>query len=126
MYADIGLTTPVTGYAYITIGGFNIFNLDISTGVVGVDTGSACANGTAALYKLYNSTETICAQSADTYYTNGDFTVGGTLYMDSALTTPVTGYSYLAYLGISPTTPPIYNLNSVTGAIGAATGVSCS
>lgn len=121
MYTNIGLTTPVTGYTFITSSGFNIFQLNTSTGVVGVDTGTACSNGTAGSYVLGNNTGTICAGTPQTLYTNGAFVVGGTLYLDSALTTPVTGYSYV----MNGATNVIYNLNSLTGAIGVSTGLTC-
>lgn len=126
MFADIGLTVPVTGYLYITIAGSNIFALNSSTGVVGVDTGSACTTGTAGSYRVDTSTATICAQPQVTYYTNGSFVVGGTLYQDVALTTPVTGYTYVLRVTITPVGEPIYNLNSVTGEIGASTGLTCA
>ncbi len=122
MYSDIGLTTPVTGYTFITINGSNIFALNTSTGVVGTDTGSACSVGTAGSYILGNNTGTICNGTPETLYTNGAFVVGGTLYMDSSLTTPVTGYSYV----VNGSNNIIYNLNSITGAIGVSTGLSCS
>lgn len=122
MYSDIGLTTPVTGYTYITVNGFNIYALNTSTGVVGVDTGSACSTGTAGSYVVGNDTGTICAGTPATRYTNGAFAVGGILYSDSSLTSPVTGYSYV----VDGATNTIYNLNSVTGAIGVSTGLSCN
>ena len=126
LYSDIGLTTPVTGYLYVTLNGYNIFNLNTSTGKVGSDTGSACTTGTGGLYRVDNSTATICAVPQDTYYTNGAFVVGGTLYLDEALTTPVTGYSYVTVVSITPALKKIYALNSATGAIGADTGLLCS
>ena len=122
MYSDVSLTTPVTGYTFITRSGFNIFGLNVATGVVETDTGTACSNGTAGSYVLGNNTGTICAGTPQTLYTNGAFVVGGTLYIDSALTTPVTGYSYV----MNGATNVIYNLNSITGAIGVSTGLSCS
>ena len=122
MYSDIGLTTPVTGYAYITASGVNIFNLNTSTGVVGADTGNACSLGVAGSYILGNSTATICNGTPQTLYTNGAFAVGGILYRDAALTTPVTGQSYVVNGG----TNAIYNLNSITGQIGVSTGLSCN
>lgn len=120
MYTDIGMTTPVTGYIYITIPGSNIFGINTSTGVVGTDTGSSCANGTEGSYKLGNSTSTICDAVAATRYTDGIFAVGKTLYTDAALTTPQTGYSYVVYNNI------IYNVTSGTGVIGVSTGLNCS
>lgn len=126
LYINIGLTIPVTGYLYVTQNGYNIFNLNTSTGVVGADTGSACTTGTGGLYRLGNSTATICATSQLTLYTNGDFVVGGTLYLDVALTTPVTGSSYVEVASTIDAEKIIYNLNSSTGAIGASTGLLCA
>jgi hypothetical protein len=43
LYTDPGLTTPVTGYNFITLGtGGSIFNIDSSTGLVGSATGNSC------------------------------------------------------------------------------------
>jgi len=125
IYSNIGLTVPLTGYNYITVSGFNIFAINPSTGVVGADTGSACSSGTSGLYRLNNTaltTDTICLVPQQNLYTNGAFVVGGTLYRDVALTTPVTGYSYVLDIASGI----IYNLNSVTGAIGSSTGLSCA
>jgi hypothetical protein len=120
MYSDIGLTTPVTGYAYITTAGQDIYNLNTGTGVVGTDTGSNCGTGTAGTYQLGNDTSTICAASTTTLYTNGAFAVGLTLYTDSGLTNPQTGYSYVVSGG------NIYTVNSGTGAITGSAGISCN
>jgi hypothetical protein len=120
MYTDIGLTTPKTGDTYITRSGFNIFNLNTSTGIVGSDTGTACTTGTGATYVLGNDTSTICSGSPVTLYTNGTFGIGKVLYIDSSLTTPQTGFSYVVSGGI------IYTVNSGTGAVTGTSGLSCS
>lgn len=123
MYTDIGLTTPVTGFTFISsTSGGDIFQINTSTGVVGADTFTACNTGTAGSYRLGNNTSTICASSPVTLYTNGAFVVGGTLYTDSALTTPVTGSSFVVN-GVNNT---IYNLNTSTGVIGSSTGLLCA
>lgn len=121
MYSDVGLTTPVTGYDYIAPNTGQIYEINTGTGVVGVDTGNSCSNGTAGVYVLGNDTGTICAGTPETLYTDGAFAVGGILYTDSGLTNPVTGYSYV----VNSTNNLIYNLNSVTGQIGSITGLSC-
>lgn len=126
LYTNAGLTVPLTGYLYVSLNGFNIFNINSSTGVVGADTGSACSTGTAGFYRVDNSTATICTTPQVTLYTNGAFTVGGTLYLDAALTTPITGKSYVTRVSITPALKEIFNLNSATGAIGATTGLLCS
>lgn len=120
MYTNIGLTVPVTGYTYITQSGSNIFELNSSTGVVGLDTTTACSNGSAGSYKLGNDTGTICATSPVTLYTSGSFAVGKVLYTDSALVNQQTGYSYVVFNAI------IYTLNSTTGAVTGITGLSCT
>jgi hypothetical protein len=123
IYTNAGLTTPLTGYNYIansTTGA--IFIINPSTGVVGSDTGLVCNSGTAASYTLGNNTGTICSASSNTLYTNGAFGVGKVLYIDSALTTPVTGYAYV----VNSVTGIIYNLDSSTGLIGVSTGISCT
>jgi hypothetical protein len=122
MFTNIGMTTPVTGFILIvsTTGG-NIFNLNTSTGVVGSSTGSLCTSGTPGSYILGNSTSSICSGPVVTLYTNGAFAIGGILYLDSSLTTPVTGDLYVAI-----PSGTIYNLNASTGVIGSSTGLSCS
>jgi hypothetical protein len=123
MYFDIGLMVPVTGFTFISSNsGGNIFVINTGSGVVGADTGSACSSGTAGNYILGNDTSTICAGIPVVLYTNGAFTVGGTLYSDVSLTTPVVGSSYVVNLANNL----IYNLNSGTGAIGSSTGLNCA
>lgn len=122
MYSDIGLTTPLTGYTFIANNAGDIYQIDTSTGVVGADTGSDCSSGTAGSYILGNDTGTICSGTPETLYTDGVFAVGGILYSDISLTTPVTGSAYVVNTGNSV----IYNLNSITGQIGSSTGLSCT
>ena len=123
MFYDSGLTEPVTGYTYIVpITTGKIYNLNSTTSIVGTWTGATCTSGTAGSYILGTSTSTICTGTPVTLYTNGVFAVGGILYTDSALTTPVTGYTYV----VDGANNHIYNLNSSTGAIGADTGLTCN
>lgn len=122
MYSDVGLTTPVTGYTFIANASGAIYAINPSTGVVGAATGTVCDSGTAGSYILGNDTGTICSGESETLYTNGPFAIGGTLYSDSALTTPVTGFSYVVNNGNNH----IYNLNSGTGAIGSDTSLACN
>ncbi len=123
MYTDIGLTVPVTGFTFITSNaGGDIFQINTSTGLVGADTFTACNTGTGGSYRLGNDTSTICATSPVTLYTNGAFTVGGTIYNDSALTSPVTGSSFI----VNNVNNTIYNLNTSTGVIGSSTGLLCA
>jgi hypothetical protein len=121
LYTDIGLTTPVSGYDFVADESGSIYQINNSTGVVGAFTGSSCSTGVSGLYRLDNNTGTICGASVSTLYTNGAFAVGGILYTDSSLTTPVTGYAYVVGEANA-----IYNLNSITGQIGSSTGLSCT
>lgn len=123
MFTDPSLTMPVTGFIYIapvTTG--TIYNINTSTGLVGSPTGNNCASGTPDSYILGNDSSAICPGSLITLYTSGPFAVGETLYVDSALTTPQTGFSFV----VLHSTGRIYNLNSTTGAIGSDTGLSCT
>lgn len=122
VYTNIGATTPLTGFNYIADSAGNIYTIDPSTGVVLTITGSTCTSGTEGLYILGNSTGSICvAYSEYSLFTNGVFGTGGTLYIDMALTLPVTGYSYV----VNRANNHIYNLNSVTGVIGSDTSLTC-
>lgn len=123
MFTDIGLTTPVTGNLLIVnLTTNHIFNINSGTGVVGSDTGSVCTSGTPGNYMLGNNPATVCSAATTILYTNGAFNVGQILYIDSALTTPQTGFSFV----VQSSTGTIYNMNSVTGAVGSATGFNCS
>lgn len=122
LYTDPGLTTPITGYMFVSGTSGNIYAIDPSTGTVGADTGSSCNNGDAGTYSIANSTGSICGVATQTLYTNGAFAPGGTLYSDSALTTPVTGFDYV----LNAADGFIYALNNATGVIGLSTGLSCS
>lgn len=122
LYTNIGLTTPVTGFTLVApVSSGQIYNISSTSGLVGSNTGSSCSTGTAGTYILGNSTATICSGIPQTLYTNGPFGVGGVLYQDSALTTPVTGNSYVVQIS----TQTIYNLNNATGVIVSSTGLSC-
>lgn len=123
MYTDIGLTTPVTGYTYIAANGTGyIWGLNTSTGAVSTEnTGASCNNGIAGLYKVSNNSGTICAETEITLYSDGIAVVGSTLFVDASLTTPKTGYAYVAF----STNDTIYNLATLTGIVGASTGGIC-
>ena len=126
MYTNNTLTTPVTGFNYIapTSGATasQIFTINPTTGIVGANTGNVCSGGTPGTYILGTNPSTICSNGPLTLYTNGAFGVGGTLYLDSGLTTPVTGYTYV----VQQATQNIYNLNATNGIIGGPTGTQCS
>lgn len=123
LYTDIGLTTPVSGYDYVSPSTSGvIYELDSSTGEVGADTGLTCGSGIIGTYILGNDTGTICAGSTIELYTATAFGVGVILYEDSALSTPVTGYDYV----VNTATNGIFNLDNATGEVGTDTGLSCS
>lgn len=122
MYTDIALSTPATGYNYIAPVSGEVFNINPSNGQVGSDTGSNCGSGTAGTYILGNNLGTICSGSPVTLYTPGAFGVGVILYLDAALTTPVTGNAYV----VQNSNNHIFNLNSSTGLIGSDTGSMCT
>lgn len=123
MYSNVGLTIPVTGFTLIANTATNqIFQLNSSTGVVGMNTGSNCISGTPGSYILGNNTAAICSGGVVTLYTNGSFAVGQPLYLDSGLTTPVTGFSFV----VNQADQNIYNLNSATGVVGSTTGLTCA
>ena len=123
MFTDIGLTTRVTGFIFIaSVSTGQIFNIDTSTGVVGSNTGSNCASGISGSYILGNDSSTICSGDQVTLYTNGSFAPGVTLFLDSSLTTPVTGNAFV----VQVSTNGIFNLNTSTGEVGSSTGSSCN
>lgn len=123
MYANAGLTIPLTGYNFIAPNATGeIFNINSGTGVVGVSTGTSCNTGTPGKFMLDNSSSGICAGAFVTLYTNGTFAIGKTLYTDSALTNPVTGYSFVWYNA----NKHIYDLNSSTGQVLSDTGITCA
>lgn len=123
MYLDAGLTSIASGHLLIaSVLTGQIFNMNNSTAVVGSNTGSTCTTGTAGVYKLSNSSGSVCAASPVTLYTNGAFAVGQILYIDPSLTTPQTGFSFVGLVS----TNHIYNLNSSTGAVGSDTGLLCT
>lgn len=123
MYSDVGLSMPVTGFSVISsVSTGQIFLINSLTGVVGANTGLTCSSGTAGTYILGNSSSTVCSGSPSTYYTNGPFAVGKILYNDPALSSPVTGSTFL----VQVLTNNIFNLNTSTGQVGSATGLSCS
>lgn len=123
VYTNSGLTIPLTGYSYLVDNNSGeIFTINSSTGEVLSNTGNTCNTGVSNDVILSNSTSGICGTAPVVRYTNGPFAIGGILYADAALTTPVTGSSYVLNLANGH----IYNLNSVTGVIGTDTGLTCS
>lgn len=123
MYEDIELTTPVTGYLYISnVSTGEIFALNSGTGEVGVDTTYNC-NGTITISaKVDTNSTTICASNIISVYSDEVPVVGSVLYLDIALSIPLTGYDYLVLAGDIT----IYTLNNVTGEITGISGSDCT
>lgn len=68
------------------------------------------------------SSSNVCFQPFTTVYSSSpEFTEGITLYTDLELTTIVTGYLYVDFIG----TGIVYNLNIGTGVVGSNTGLDC-
>lgn len=63
----------------------------------------------------------VCGGTPITLYSSVPFAVGVTMYFDSALTRPVTGFLLITQLKNGN----IYNLNIATGVVGASTGTHC-
>ena len=72
-----------------------------------------------------NTTGESCTDLNDspiTVYSNsGTFTPGMILYTDECMTTLLTGFDYI----VLQSTTDIFNLNDVTGELGADTGIDC-
>lgn len=71
-------------------------------------------------YVLSNNLTSICTGTPQQLYTSGGFSVGTTLFTDSTLGTPVTGFNYVMINAL------VYNIDSTTGLIGSATGNNCN
>ena len=123
LYTDIGLTTTVNGYAYVTYAGAgNIFALNISTGVVGADLGFNCEGSYLIKGMLGNNSATICSGAIVDYYANSALGVGVIIYTDEARTIAATGFDFF----LDVLNNIIYNVNNATGAITADSGVTCT
>jgi hypothetical protein len=81
------------------------------------------APGVPVVVKLSNSIDTVCGGlDINTYTTTGVITPGLILYLDSGLTSPVEGFTFVNDFYNTGIT---YHLNSLSGLIGANTGMSC-
>jgi hypothetical protein len=91
----------------------NLTGTDTPTTTTTTTSGGA---GIAVSADLGNTTAAVCAATPGVtrYTTTGAIAPGLTLYTNAALTTPQTGYSYVANDAVGA----IYNLNSSTGLIG--------
>lgn len=122
---DRFFTLNVSGTFYTaTFNGNTEFIDNGSTGLWGATVASltSCVTYTEGVYDV-GSAQTICSSptTVTTYRSaNSSFTTGTILYTNTALTTPLTGYSRI--IGENNN---IWNLNSSTGAIGSDTGNGC-
>lgn len=66
-------------------------------------------------FKLGNDSEDVCEEIEENLYSDVPFAIGVIMYLDTLLTSPVTGFSYIVHEGV------VYNLNSVTGEVGTGT-----
>jgi len=122
MYRDSTFSTKVLEYSLISAEtGGAIYYLGNTTGIVGNSTGATCFAGTAGFYRLGATTSGICGQSQVTLYTDGTFAIGKTLYLDAALTQPISNSS-LYVVDIS--SGHIYSVSSAV--VGSDTGLTCS
>jgi hypothetical protein len=80
------------------------------------------ANFTSDSFKLENSLGAVCSAGLTTLYWNGGaFGEGRTMYTDEFLTTPVTGFDFIALASAGE----IFNLDDLTGVVGTTTGNFC-
>jgi len=73
-------------------------------------------------FKIANTTVNICNLTSVTLYTNGAFAVGSVLYLDSLLTTQLTGYTYAANGGNNI----IYTVDTLTGQVLTDSTYACN
>jgi hypothetical protein len=80
------------------------------------------ANFTSDSFKLENTLGAVCSAGLTTLYWNGGaFGEGRTMYTDEFLTTPVTGFDFIALASAGE----IFNLDDTTGVVGTTTGNFC-
>ena len=120
LYEDANITTPITGYLFVSANGF-IYNLDDSTGEVLSATSQICNTGVSGIYQLSNTLNGICEEPTVTLYLLDKFKKGEILYSDNSLVTPVTGFQYV----VNTITENIFEIDSETGEIGRIVKQSC-
>lgn len=120
LYTDAGMTTPVTGFTFIDKN-TSIFALDSTTGVIGSFVGSCPGEAQKDDYVL-GSIPSICLSPETTYYMNAAFNIGVILYINSSLTTQLSGKDKFAL----SSNGHIYNVNTGTGEVLSDSGATCS
>ena len=113
------LTFTVTAGLSLKANDFvNLYGTDVPITTTSTTTTTTTSSGGIAITTtdLGNSTAAVCAATPGVtrYTTTGTIAPGLILYTNSGLTTPQTGYSYVA----NDANGLIYNLNPVTGLIG--------
>lgn len=113
-YAIMGVSMGITYDVQVinNCGGVGFIN-QITTPTGGIYSGSFLRDSV-----IYN----VCGDSPVTLYSNAPFATGITMYVDAGLTTPLTGYLFIA----STLNGTIYNINTSTGVVGSTTGSNCS
>lgn len=118
VYIDASLSTLATGYTYIFSVLANVI-YNFASGIVGTTTGLSCT-GVVIEVGLGNSPASVCILDTAAYTPNGySFVVGDVIYLDAAMTTVVTGYTYISAGG------NIFTINPATGQITSDTMVAC-
>lgn len=74
----------------------------------------------AGSYLAGASSSNVCNNSPQTFYTNGPFIQGITLFTDINLSNVATGYNFIVFNTV------MYAVDPITGIVGAATGISCT
>lgn len=135
LYDDSGLTTPVSNGYYSD--GTNCFTVTGGNGEITsisactTTTTSTTTTTTTVAYdvltvRVSNVLFDTCTAGTSNYFvaSGQTLTTGTTIYTDTALTTPLTGYIYIVD-GNSTPGKTIYNLDNSTGVVGSSTGNSC-
>lgn len=121
LWVNSSLTTQLSNkdkFALTSNG--HIYDVNPGTGVVLSDSGATCTVGIPVNIILGNASGTVCGEPGVVRYVTTVFGTGETLYTDATLSTPVTGFDFVVR-----DNGDVYNLDSATGVIGAATGVVC-
>jgi hypothetical protein len=111
----VGLTGDFTIQGQSVCDESSAFYSSLSSTVV-VTVGSPVAG----IFTLGADQATVCNNTPGTYYTNGPFAIGSTLYTDLALSNPAVGFNYVVYNN------SVYAIDPSTAIIGAATGRTCT
>ena len=123
LYEDAALTIPFNDYAFVKFFGV-VYG--ITAGQVTSSEGS-CSGPTGTPYNVGvgNTTGEACVDATESpitvYSPDLTWTVGMMLFTDDVMTIPLTGFNYIAEVGIGN----IFNLNNATGELESDTGLVC-